>query len=91
MGKTRHIQERMSQRGIRQDIVDLVLRYGEYKQDKVILGRKGLEILLKELREIERVTLRALDKGGVVVVVSGEQLITIYNLNSFNRRKAYSA
>ena len=91
MGKTRHIQERMSQRGIRQDIVDLVLRYGEYKQDKVILGRKGLEILLKELREIERVTLRALDKGGVVVVVSGDPLITTYNLNSFNRRKAYSA
>ncbi len=89
MGKTRHIQARMSQRGICQELFDIALQYGEPVQDKVILGKKALQLLLNELQEIERQTLlKAMDKGGIVVVVSGEQLITTYNLNSYSRRKA---
>lgn len=88
MGKTRHIQARMSQRGIRQELLDIALQYGEPVQDKVILGKKALQLLLNELQEIERQTLKAINKGGIVVVVSGEQLITTYNLNSYSRRKA---
>ncbi len=88
MGKTRHIQGRMSQRGIRQELLDIALQYGEPVQDKVILGKKALQLLLNELHEIERQALKAMDKGGIVVVVSGEHLITTYNLNSYSRRKA---
>jgi DNA repair protein RadC len=77
----------MSQRGIRQELLDIALQYGELVQDKVILGKKALQLLLNELQEIEKQTLKAIDKGGIVVVVSGEQLITTYNLNSYSRRK----
>lgn len=91
MAKTRHIQARMSQRGIRQELLDIALQYGEPVQDKVVLGKKALQLLLNELQEIERLALKALDKGGIVVVVSGDQLITTYNLNSYSRCKARTA
>lgn len=90
MGKTRHIQARMSQRGIRQELLDLALQYGEPVQDKTILGKKALQLMLDELQELERSLLKAMDKGGIVVVTEGGQLITTYNLNSYSRPKAVS-
>ncbi len=63
MGKTRHIQARMSQRGIRQELLDIALQYGELVQDKVILGKKALQLLLNELQEIEKQTLKAMIKA----------------------------
>lgn len=91
MAKTRHMRARMSQRGIRQELVTLTQRFGEPVQDKVVLNRKGIQTLLGELRDIERVVMRALDKGGVVVVESGGSLITTYNLDSYDRGKARAA
>jgi len=88
MSKTRHIGKRMSQRGIRQSLVDLTLRFGEDVQDKCVLGRRGLEQLLRELRELERTTMQALDKGGVVVVQSDGDLITAYDVDSYRRSRA---
>lgn len=91
MAKTRHMQVRMSQRGIRQELITLTQRFGEPVQDKIVLSRKGIQTLLEELRELQRVAMRALDKGGVVVIESGETLITTYNLDSHDRRKAHAA
>ncbi|MBP2297102.1 hypothetical protein [Azospirillum rugosum] len=91
MAKTRHMQARMSQRGIRQELVTLTQRFGEPVQDKVVLNRKGIQTLLDELRDIERVAMRALDKGGVVVVESGGSLITTYNLDSYDRGRPRAA
>jgi hypothetical protein len=88
MSKTRHIQARMSQRGIRQELVALAQRFGEPQKDKVVLGRKGLQSLLNELRDLERMAVKAMDKGGLVVVEAGDVLITAYNLDSYDRRKS---
>ncbi|GHD72589.1 hypothetical protein GCM10007164_20380 [Luteimonas padinae] len=74
--KTRHIEKRMSQRGISQAMVDLVLRYGEEgRAGRVFLNRKSVSQLLRDYRELMRI----LDKGGLEVVVEGESLITAYN------------
>ena len=54
MSRTRHMMDRMNQRGIPQDFVDLALQHGEFKQDKYVLNRKALQHLLDELRECER-------------------------------------
>ena len=78
MAKTRHFQARMSQRGIRQDLVDLTLRFGEDDQDRRVLGAKALQQMLDELRSLERQVLRALGKGGIVVVEADGMLITTY-------------
>ena len=76
----------MSQRGIRMILVDLALRFG---QDRHVLGRQGLQLLLRELRDLERTAMRALDKGGLVVVEGDDgTLITTYNLDSYDRARA---
>lgn len=74
--KTKHIEKRMSQRGISQAMLDLVLRYGEEgRAGRVFLNRKSVSQVLKDYRNLMRI----LDKGGVEVVVEGDSLITAYN------------
>ncbi|QNU15023.1 DUF4258 domain-containing protein [Thermomonas sp. XSG] len=75
MHKTKHFQKRMSQRGISRDMVDLVLSYGQPEGDKVILSRKASARLMEAARTLAKI----LDKGGLVVVASGEAQLTTYN------------
>ena len=42
MQSTRHIKQRMSQRGISQDMVNLVLTHGVIDGDKYVVGAKRL-------------------------------------------------
>ena len=88
MSKTRHIGKRMSQRGIRQVLVDLTIQFDEDVADHCVINRKGLGLLLAELRELERTTMQALDKGGVVVVQADGALITADNVDSYSRRQS---
>jgi hypothetical protein len=82
MSKTKHVQARMSQRGIRQDVLELAYQFGEKQGDKSLLGRKALTALLEELRQLERTALKALDKGGLVLVEANGRWITTYNLEN---------
>lgn len=79
MQPTLHIQQRMSQRGVSRDMVDLVLTHGTPDQDKFVLGKKEAMRLLETLEHTRRLVMKVLDKGGVVVVAAGEALVTTYN------------
>jgi hypothetical protein len=46
---------------------------------------KAFSAFLEEVRGLERKVIKALDKGGVVVVETGGALITTYNLDSYDR------
>lgn len=87
MAKTRHFQKRMNQRGINQEVVDIVKKFGFYtaEGDKCVLNKKGIDAALGCLDEHKRKLLKARDKGGVVVVDSGGYDITAYNLDSYDR------
>jgi len=85
MAKTRHIQQRMSHRGIKQAMVDLVLNFGKSKGDKVILNRKGIDAFLLELEKMKKNALKARNKGGLVVVNVDDCLLTTYSLDSYKR------
>ncbi|CAO1654917.1 hypothetical protein [Parasphingorhabdus sp. NYA22] len=84
---TKHLNQRMSQRGISADMVTLASEYGEIDQDKFILGRKALDRLLGELDRLKRIALKARDKGGIVVVENGGAQITTYNRDSLKWRR----
>lgn len=75
MHKTKHIEKRMSQRGISSAMINLALNYGEDSGDKVILGQRSAKRLLKDLQTL----LKIIDKGGIAVVTQGDALITTYN------------
>ena len=75
MYRTAHFQQRMSQRGIDQAMVDLVLGYGEANGDKVVLDRKNAARFATAARSLMKI----LDKGGVVIVAAGDTQLTTYN------------
>ena len=86
MSKTRHIQKRMSQRGITSAILDLVERFGGCDSgDKVILTKKNCQRLSAVLANMKIVVDKMAEKGGYTLVESGDSLITIYRTNSFNK------
>ena len=79
MQNTRHITKRMSQRGVSRKMIELVLEYGVNDGDKVVIGRKEAAVLMENFREYMRLLTKVMDKGGLVVVASGDSLITTYN------------
>ena len=84
MHPTRHIKQRMSQRGISKEMVNLVIAHGVIHGDKYVVGRKEALQLIRALDNERRVLTKILDKGGVEVVTEGDALITAYNRNSKN-------
>lgn len=87
MAKTKHIHKRMSQRGIKSRLVDLVSQFGVDQDDKVVLTRKNVEALLGAVDDLKRQLLEVHSKGGLAVVEQGGYQITAYALDSYSRRK----
>ncbi len=83
MSKTRHIQQRMSQRGIKQSMIDLVLNFGKTQGDKVILNRKGIDKVLNELEKLKKNALKMRENGGLVVIDVNDCLLTTYSIDSY--------
>ena len=85
MLKTKHFHQRISQRGVGGEMVELALEYGTPEQDKYVLGRQEALGLLEKNRREARLLKKVLDKGGVVVVVEDGALITTYNCTGRSR------
>ncbi|MDE0130190.1 MAG: hypothetical protein OXQ86_11610 [Gammaproteobacteria bacterium] len=92
MSKTRHIQKRMNQRGIDQQLIDVATRFGRavHCKDgkKIYLNRKGAQKAIRTIDRFRKSLTAAVDKGGVVLVAAPNGLeITTYRLNSYQRRR----
>ena len=79
MYETLHINQRARQRGITNRMIELTLEYGVVQADKIKLGTKRIKKLLRTHKHIKADLLKIMDKGGLVVVVSGAAMITAYN------------
>ena len=89
MKVTKHFQSRMSQRAIRRDLIELALTFGEpLGDDRVIFSRDSASSLIEELDYLRRKALRMLDKGGIVLAIKRDKLITGFRIESFSSRKA---
>ena len=89
---THHCNQRMSQRGITKDLLEITLKYGFQSGDKIILNKKTIQEMLSKKRvkfdNFERkILLKVLDKGGIVLICENNSLITTYNVNSYKRGK----
>lgn len=65
MNKTKHLGKRMSQRGIKQEMLNLVYEYGRISGDKMILNRKEAQKALHMLDSL----IRTAKKTGMAMVV----------------------
>lgn len=81
-----HMDVRMNQRGMPSSMVALALENGYWRGDKCILDRKEIQKLVDELDRQRKVALKALDKGGVVVVEADGETITTYRVEKRRRR-----
>jgi hypothetical protein len=81
MHTTRHFSQRMSQRGVTRDMVELVQDFGTLDGDRCVLGKRRAGQVIEELKRKLSVLKKIQDKGGLVVVEQGEALITTYNLD----------
>ena len=79
MYETLHINQRVRQRGITNRMIELTLEYGIVQADKIKLGTKQIKKLLRTHKYLKADLLKIMDKGGLIVVVSGAAMITAYN------------
>lgn len=76
--RTKHMGDRMRQRGISEKMVGAILELGEWAGDRLTLSQKVLEPLLQRKREELKLLERLARRGGVSIVVDGDSLITVY-------------
>ncbi len=87
MAKTRHIEKRMKERGIKDCLLGTVEKFGVWSGDKLILNRKGASAAVNELDRIRRRLIDIEGKGGIVLVEAKGMDITTYALGSYRRGK----
>ncbi len=85
MAKTKHFGSRIQQRGILQSSIEMAQRYGFPQGDKMILGKKQIRRVLKDLDQERKNLLKALDQGGVIAVEADGVLITAYQFDSYKK------
>ena len=85
MQLSRHIDQRMNQRGITKEMVELTLEYGEIDNDRWVLNRKGVEAIIESLEKQLRTARKLRDKGGIIVVAEDNTLVTTYDYDSKDR------
>lgn len=87
MAKTRHISQRMNQRGITAQMIEIVKTFGIDDGNKTYLNKKGIDAALMELNKLSKNMQKMRNRGGIVLVESGESEITTYAIDSFSRTK----
>lgn len=80
MKRTKHFQQRMGQRGINSELVELVLEHGFQDGDATVLNRRAIKSTLESLDKLRARLTKALDKGGLRLIAVDGVLITGYQL-----------
>jgi len=75
---TKHAIMRMNQRGITRNMIELTLNYGKSIKDKIALTRKEINKLIKKYPQLKQDFIKLLDKGGLILVVKNNYIITLY-------------
>ena len=88
MCRTRHMQQRMSQRRITSEIVKMAGMFGICNNDRITLTGKNCEYLSEVPAKFKRTLDNMAQKGGCTVVNRGSSLITACRVDSFNRNLA---
>lgn len=87
MSMTKHIEQRMIERNISETMIQFAEIFGAFPQkgDKIILDKKEVCILEKELRKILK-HLEALKKrGGLTLIEDGGVKVTTYFNDSYKK------
>ena len=84
------MHQRMNQRSISQQMLEIVKMFGVDNGDKTYLNKKGIDAALSEMNSLAKKMQKMKNRGGVVLVESGDVEITAYALDSYDRKKSHS-
>ncbi len=87
MKKTRHIMQRMSQRGIKNSIVEFLEKFGVSDGDKIVLNKKNCQTLSEMFGNFKRISDKMAEKGGYTLVSTDDLMITVYRLDSYHLQR----
>ena len=79
MNLTKHMTQRMNQRGINKIMVEAALDFGTPHNDRYSLGRKEAQAAIAQLQGMLKVLTKVADKGGITVVIENGTYITAWN------------
>ena len=88
MCRTRHMRQRMSQRGITSEIVKMVGIFEICNGDIITMTGMNCEFLSNVPAKFKRTLDKMAQKDGCTVVNRGRSLITDFRVDSFNRNLA---
>lgn len=88
MCRTRHMRQRMSQRGITSEIVKMVGIFGICNGDRITMIGMNCEFLSNVPAKFKRTLDKMTQKDGCTAVNRGSSLITAFRVDSFNRNLA---
>jgi ferric-dicitrate binding protein FerR (iron transport regulator) len=80
------MKQRMNQRGITGDMVALVGEFGDWRDNRLVLDRRGLTEAVRSLDRLRGRMLKALDKGGLAVVELNGRQVTTYSIRDGCRK-----
>lgn len=76
---SKHARSRLSQRGIRQEVAEIVYQFGRPQGDKLTLDSKSAKGLILELEKEICALKKVVDQKGVTLVVGEDgKIITAY-------------
>jgi len=79
--RTKHMEDRMRQRCISDEMVGAILELGEWnaRGDRLELPGKAIVPLLQQKRDELKLLERLARRGGASLVLDGDTLITVYS------------
>jgi hypothetical protein len=75
----------MSERGAKQSMIDMAQNFCLTHGDKIILNRKGIDLVLRKIDQFKKDALKMRERGGLVLVDVENSMLTTYALDSFKR------
>lgn len=78
--RTMHMEDRMRQRGISEEMVGAILTLGEWNErgDRIVLSERAVAALLQQIRDKVKMLEKLARRGGASLVVVNEKLITVH-------------
>lgn len=78
--RTMHMEDRMRQRGVSEEMVGAILTLGEWNErgDRIVLSERVVTALLQQIRGKVKMLEKLARRGGASLVVVNEKLITVH-------------
>lgn len=81
------LQKIIGHRSLLLHFIQGIRKEDHYNKAVIRIKKDEISQMVKEIKEAKKQLIKIIDKGGVVVVVNDESIITAYNRDSYRKQK----